>query len=95
MPDLVTAFEDFHCEKVLLRASVYSPVGVSGAGSKVIPLCSSEDEPVVFTAVATRKPRTSSSPMHSPLSDAVVDAKPSMSYAERCAQGEIPAAVRV
>ena len=61
--------------KSLLRASVYIPVGVRRAGSKVIPLRSSEDEPVVFTAVATRKPRTSSSSMHSPLSDAVVDAE--------------------
>ena len=69
--------------KCLPRASAYNSVGVSGAGSKVIPLCSSEDEPVVFTAVATRKPRTSSSSMHSPLSDAAVDATSSMSYAER------------
>ena len=81
--------------KCLLRASVYNLVGVSGAGSKVIPLCLSEDEPVLFTAVAARKPQTSSGSMHSPLSDAVVDAKSSMSYAERCAQGDIPAAVRV
>ena len=81
--------------KFLLRVSVYSSIGVSGAGSKVIPLCSSEDEPVVFTAVAARKPRTLSGSMYSPLSDAVVDAKSSMSYAERCALGDIPAAVRV
>ena len=64
-------------------------------GSKVIPRCSSEDEPVVFTAVAAREPRTSSGSVLSPLSVAVVEAKSSMSYAERCAQGEIPAAVRV
>ena len=73
----------------------YYPVGVSGAGSKVIPHCSSEDEPVVFTAVAAREPRTSSGSVLSPLSVAVVEAKSSMSYAERCAQGDIPAAVRV
>ena len=62
---------------------------------KVIPPRSSEDEPVVFTAVAAREPRTSSGSVYSPLSATVVDAKSSMSYAERCAQGESPAAVRV
>ena len=81
--------------KSLLRASVSKPVGVRRAGSKVIPLRSSEDEPVVFTAVATRMPRTSSGSLYSPLSDAVVDATSSMSDAERCAQGDVPAAVRV
>lgn len=62
---------------------------------KVIPLVSSEDEPIVFTAVAARKPRTSSGSMYSTLSDAAVEAKPSMSDSERCAQVDILAGVRV
>ena len=81
--------------KFILLASAYNLFGVSWVGSKVIPRRSSEDEPVVFTAVAAREPRTSSGSVLSPLSVAVVEAKSSMSYAERCAQGESPAAVRV